>query len=130
MKKRHVFSAANLQLANEAIDAARGAGVDDGDILLVARSDIGKQAMADKRRMADTDLVTATGRGAGYGAATGLLAGLVAVAPLGITLAGAAAVGLAGAPVGSLASALLGATVPDRCGRHSTTKSKPAISWW
>jgi len=35
------------------------------------------------------------------------------VPPLGITLAGAAAVGVAGAMVGSLASALLGASVPD-----------------
>ncbi len=115
MKKRHVFSASGLPLAQQAMAAARAAGVDDDDILLVARSDIEKYVIADKRKMADTDLVTATGRGAGYGAATGLLAGLVAVAvpPLSVTLAGAAAVGLAGAMIGSLASALLGATVPD-----------------
>lgn len=115
MKKRHVFSATGLPLAEQAMAAARRAGVDNDDILLVARSDIEKREIPDKRKMADTDLMAAVGRGAGYGAATGLLAGLVAVAvpPLGITLAGAAAVGLAGAMVGSLGSALLGATVPD-----------------
>ncbi|HBN52619.1 hypothetical protein CQ393_00050 [Stenotrophomonas sp. MYb238] len=115
MKKRHVFSASGLPLAEQAMAAARQAGVENDDILLVARSDIEKHAIPDKRKMADTDLMGAVGRGAGYGAATGLLAGLVAVAvpPLGITLAGAAAVGLAGAMVGSLGSALLGATVPD-----------------
>lgn len=115
MKKRHVFSATHLAMAEAAMVAARAAGVDNDDILLVARSDIEKYIIPDKRKMADTDLISATGRGAGYGAATGLLAGLVAVAvpPLGITLAGAAAVGLAGAAIGSLASALFGATVPD-----------------
>ncbi|KRG83880.1 hypothetical protein ABB34_10715 [Stenotrophomonas daejeonensis] len=115
MKKRHVFSASSLPMAEAAVVAARRAGVDNDDILLVARSDIEKYVIPDKRKMADTDLITAAGRGAGYGAATGLLAGLVAVAvpPLGITLAGAAAVGVAGALVGSLAAALLGATVPD-----------------
>ncbi len=115
MKKRHVFSAEGLSLAREAVDAARFAGVADDDILLVANSEIEKHAIADKRKMADTDLMNATARGAGYGATTGLLAGLVAVAipPLGITIAGAAALGLAGAMVGSLSSALLGASVPD-----------------
>lgn len=115
MKLRHVFSASGLALAREAIKVARAAGVADEDILLVARSDIETHAIADDRKLADTDLMSATARGAGYGATTGLLAGLIAVAipPLGITLAGAAAVGIAGALVGSLGSALLGATVPD-----------------
>lgn len=115
MNKRHVFSAPGLALAEQAMAAARSAGVDNDAILLVARADIEKRAIPDTRKMADTDLMAAVGRGAGYGAATGLLAGLVAVAvpPLGITLAGAAAVGVAGAMVGSLASALLGASVPD-----------------
>ena len=47
--------------------------------------------------------------------ATGLLAGLVALAipPLGITLAGAAAIGLAGAMIGTWSSALVGASLPD-----------------
>jgi len=115
MKIRHVYSSAGLQLAQQAVEAARFAGVHDDDILLVARSEVEKYAIEDNRKLADTDLVSATARGAGVGAATGLLAGLVAVAvpPLGITLAGAAAIGLAGAMVGSLSSALLGATVPD-----------------
>jgi hypothetical protein len=64
---------------------------------------------------ADTDFVPAAIRGMGIGGATGLLAGLVAASfpPLGVTLAGAAALGAAGALVGGWSSALMGATVPD-----------------
>ncbi len=115
MKLRHVHACEGLKLAEQAVQAARFAGVHDDDILLVAGAETEKRAIADDRKLADTDLVAATGRGAGIGAATGLLAGLAAVAipPLGVTLAGAAAIGLVGAMVGSLSSALLGATVPD-----------------
>ena len=57
----------------------------------------------------------ATVRGAGYGGAAGLLAGLVAVVvtPIGLTLAGAAAMTVAGAMVGCWASALVGSSLPD-----------------
>ena len=115
MKTRHVFSTPNLETAQAALAAARQAGVEDNDLLLVARSDIELESIPDNRQEADTDLMPAALRGAGYGGATGLLAGLVAFAipPLGITLAGAAAIGLVGAMVGTWASALVGASLPD-----------------
>ena len=115
MKTRHVFSTPNLETAQAALAAARAAGVEDNDLLLVARSDIELESIPDNRQEADTDLMPAALRGAGYGGATGLLAGLVAFAipPLGITLAGAAAIGLVGAMVGTWASALVGASLPD-----------------
>lgn len=115
MKIRHVFSTPNLATAEAAMAAARGAGVENDDLLLVARSDIEIQSIPDERKEADTDMLPAAVRGAGYGGAAGLLAGLVAVAvpAVGLTLAGAAAVGLAGAMIGTWSSALMGASLPD-----------------
>jgi hypothetical protein len=115
MKIRHVFSTPDLATADAAMAAARGAGVEDADLLLVARSDIELEAIPDERREADTDMLPAAVRGAGYGGAAGLLAGLVAVVvpAVGLTLAGAAAVGLAGALIGTWSSALMGASLPD-----------------
>ncbi len=115
MKTRHVFITPDLDTAQAALAAARDAGVDDHDLLLVARSDIELESIPDDRHEADTDLMPAALRGAGYGGATGLLAGLPAFAipPLGITLAGAAAIGAVGAMVGCWASALVGASLPD-----------------
>ena len=115
MKMRHVFSTPDLNAARTAMDAARGAGVHDDDILLVARSDIELTAIPDGRKEADTDLMPAAVRGAGYGAGAGLLAGLVAVVvtPIGLTLAGAAAATAAGALLGGWASALVGSSLPD-----------------
>ena len=80
MKTRHVFSTPNLETAQAALAAAREAGVEDNDLLLVARSDIELESIPDNRQEADTDLMPAALRGAGYGGATGLLAGLVAFA--------------------------------------------------
>ena len=97
------------------MDAARAAGIPDDDILLVARSDIEVDSIPNERKEADTDLMPAAVRGAGYGAGAGLIAGLVAVAipPLGVTIAGAAAATVAGAVVGCWASALVGSSLPD-----------------
>lgn len=112
---RHVFSTPDLDTAMAAMAAARNAGVHDDNLLLVARSDIELEAIPNQRKEADTDLKPAALRGAGFGAAAGLLGGLLAivVAPIGLTLAGAAAVTLAGAVIGSGASALFGASLPD-----------------
>lgn len=115
MKIRHVFSTPNLDVAQSVMDAARAAGVHDDDILLVARSDIELEEIPNERKEADTDLMPAALRGAGYGGAAGLLAGLAAIVitPIGLTLAGAAAAAVAGALVGSWASALVGSSLPD-----------------
>jgi anti-sigma factor RsiW len=115
MKLRHVFTTPDLPAAEAAIRAARDAGVPDEDILLVARSDVEMDGIPDDRKEADTDMLPAAVRGAGYGAGAGLLAGLVAIVipPLGITFAGAAAATIAGAAVGSWASALMGSSLPD-----------------
>lgn len=115
MNTRHVYSTPDLATAAAAMAAARGVGIEDTNLLLVARSDIELESIPDSRREADTGMMPAAVRGAGYGGAAGLLAGLVAVAvpAVGITLAGAAAVGFAGAMLGTWTSALMGSTLPD-----------------
>jgi hypothetical protein len=115
MKTRHVFSTPDIETAQAAMTAARTAGIPDEDILLVARADIELDTIPNERQEADSDFIPAALRGAGYGGAAGLLAGLVAivVAPVGLTIAGAGAIGLAGALVGSWASALMGSSLSD-----------------
>lgn len=115
MTERHVFSTPDISTASQVMAAARAGGIEDDNILLVARSDIELEHIPDQRKEADTDMLPAAARGAGYGAGAGLLAGLavVAIPPLGITLAGAAAATLAGAAMGGWISALMGSSMPD-----------------
>src|SRR4051812_7599313 len=104
-----------LEQAQAALRAARDAGIDDDDLSLIARSDVEMEAIPDDRKDAHTDFTPAAVRGLAEGGATGLLAGLVAMAipPLGVTLAGAVAVGTVSALVGAWTNALMGASTPD-----------------
>ena len=115
MKIRHVFVTRDVIQARDALLALREQGVGVDDISLVARSDIELDRIPDELKEADTDFVPAAMRGMGIGGATGQLAGLAAVvfAPVGITLAGAAAIGAMGALVGGWSSALMGSALPD-----------------
>lgn len=115
MKTRHVFSVPDVAVARTAMEAARDGGAADDDISLIARSDIELDVIPDDRKVVEGDFYPAAIRGVAGGAATGLLAGLIAIAipPLGVTLAGAAAMTLGGAAVGGWATALAGSAVPD-----------------
>lgn len=115
IRQRRVYRTSDLPQAQAAVDTLHTLGVSDDCISLVARSDIELQSIPNRHKEADTDLIPAALRGAGIGGATGLLAGLAAtvIAPLGITLAGAAVVGAVGALVGTWSSALMGSALPD-----------------
>jgi len=115
MKTRHVFSTPDLPSAKTVMQAARAAGIAQEDISLIARSDVELEATPEQHKEAGSDFFPAALRGVIGGGATGLLAGLVAVAipPVGVTLAGVAGLTLAGALTGGWASALVGASVPD-----------------
>ena len=115
MKIRHVFVTQDVTQARNALLALRDQGIGVDDISLVARSDIELDRIPDDLKEADTDFLPAAMRGMGIGGATGLLAGLAAVVftPVGITLAGAAAIGAMGALVGGWSSALMGSALPD-----------------
>ncbi len=115
MKTKHVYLVQTLDEAAEAVGAARHAGVDDDDIALIARHDIELDAIPEGMLETRTDFAPAAMKGAAMGGATGLVAGLVAVAipPIGMTLAGAAAVAAVGALAGTWSSALMGSSLPD-----------------
>lgn len=116
MTHKRVYSATTGEQVVRAVDLARASGLDENEISLIARSDIELEAIPDSFKSAETDLVPAAARGAGYGAVAGTLAGLAAAVfpPLGLTVAGAMlGGGAAGALVGSWASALVGASLPD-----------------
>jgi hypothetical protein len=115
MKQRYVFSTRDVAHTREALAALHMAGIGNESISLVARSDIELERIPDGLKEADTDAVPAAVRGIGIGGATGLLAGLaaVALAPIGITVAGAVALGAVGALVGGWSSSLMGSALPD-----------------
>lgn len=119
MNLRRVFSTANMPSARAAISAARVSGIADEYISLIAREDIELENISDDRRVPKDDATPAALRGAAYGGASGLLLGLAAVAvpPLGITLAGAAAVTAAGAAFGGWVGQMIGFDVPDAISR-------------
>jgi hypothetical protein len=115
MKARHVYSTTDLDMARAAMNAARGAGVGEDCLMLVARSDIELDAISNDHKEADSDFVPGALKGMAAGGATGLLLGLAAVVftPLGLTLAGAGIAALAGAGIGGFASSLFGSALPD-----------------
>ena len=59
MSRRRIHSAPDLASAEQAIAAARQAGIDDDRLSLVARSDIEVQQVPDDLKQADTDMVPA-----------------------------------------------------------------------
>ena len=120
MKTRCVFSTPDLASARIAMAAAREAGIDDRDISLVAREDIELENIPDHVMQGRNDFYPAALRGGVCGGGTGLLLGLVAVAvpPLGVTLAGAAAMTIAGAAFGTCIGEIVGFEVPDVVSRR------------
>lgn len=120
MKIRNVFLVENLAVAKKAVDAARRHGLDDAQISLITQSEVELERIPDSLKDdAATDFAPAAVRGALGGGTVGLLAGLIgaAIPPLGITLVGAAFLGVAGAAVGTWSSALMGSAVPNEVHR-------------
>ena len=119
MKTRRVFITDSVDGARHAVAQALRAGIASDDVSLIAREDIERDALPDELNEGASDFFPAAARGVGIGAGSGLLAGLIClvVPPLGITLAGAAAMALAGAAAGAWTSALVGSSVPDPISR-------------
>jgi hypothetical protein len=120
MKLRHVYVLSDLAQAQRAVGYLQSSGVSEECIALIAGSDAVLQRIPDDLKDdSATDFVPAALRGAIGGGGVGLLAGLAAVAipPLGITVAGAAFIGLLGAAVGTWSSALMGAALPNEVHR-------------
>lgn len=115
--KRRIFAFDSVAAARAAVDQLRSVGVSDKNISLIARSDIELERVPNELLDASSDLVPALGRGAALGGATGLFAGIVAMAipPLGIAIGGPALLGFlaGGAAVGAWSASLAGASVPN-----------------
>lgn len=115
MKTKHIYLAHDIASATAAVCRARGLGVDEHDIALIARADIEMEELPERYRNASTDFAPAAVKGALAGGTAGLVAGLIAVAipGLGVTLAGAAAIAAVGAAAGTWSSGLMGSALPD-----------------
>jgi hypothetical protein len=115
MKKRHIYSTSNADAAKLAVRTVRTAGVPDDDISIVARHDIEREAIPSHRQEPEEHVVPGALKGILTGGGSGLLAGIVAVsvAPIGLTLAGVAAMTVAGSAIGAWAGMLTGAAEPD-----------------
>ena len=119
MKKRHVFAAPSLPIAEAVVHAARRHDISNECICLEARSDVEIARINDDRKNVSMDFIPAAWHGTLAGAAAGFLAGLIAMAipAFGISLAGAAALAVVGALVGTWASVLIGSALPDEVRR-------------
>jgi len=108
MKTRTVYALDTLPRLTNAMDAARGCGVPDDDLAVVARHDIELRIDPDAPEPAP------------HGQLTGLLAGLsaVTVPTLGVSIAGAGLINLIGNAVGGWVPALAGDTVDDEVRRR------------
>lgn len=115
MNTKHVYLVENLDDAAKAVGAARRGGIAEACIALVARHDIELDAIPEGMLDSGTDFAPAALQGAAVGGATGLVAGLIAIAipPIGMTLIGAAAVAAVGALAGTWSSAMMGSALPD-----------------
>ena len=115
--KRRIFAFDSVAAARAAVDQLRSVGVSNENLSLIARSDIELERVPNELLDASSDFVPALGRGAALGGATGLFAGIIAMAipPLGIAIGGPALLAFlaGGAVVGAWSASLAGATVPN-----------------
>lgn len=114
--KRIVLLAPDVATARKISRELLAEHVPESHIHVIAREGTPMEDLHEASLAERTDLVPALKRGAGIGGATGLLAGLAALAFPGIAVAGGAvllASTLAGSAVGAWASALIGVSVPS-----------------
>src|SRR5918993_3872907 len=119
MKKRHVFAAPTLEVAQAVVDAARANGIGRDCIVVEARTDIEVSRIRDDRKNVSMDFMPAALRGTLLGALAGLAAGLIGmnIPFFGLSSLGAIALMVIGALVGTWASVLIGSALPDEVRR-------------
>jgi hypothetical protein len=119
MKKRHVFAAPTVPVAESIVQTVRRHGIEDKFIRLEARSDIEIKRIDEDRLNVSMDFIPAAWHGTLWGALAGFVAGLTAmyIPFFGVSLGGAAVLGVVGALVGTWASVLMGSALPDEVRR-------------
>lgn len=119
MRKRHVFATPDVATAEAVRREARKLGIGKECVFLEARRDIEISDVDDERKNVSMDIIPAAWHGTMYGAAAGLVAGLLAmyVPYFGVTFKGALALMVVGGLVGTWASVLMGSALPDEVRR-------------
>ncbi|MEL1262919.1 hypothetical protein [Pseudoxanthomonas putridarboris] len=120
MKTRRVFSAPDLDTAENALHAALHMGIRPDHAALVGRAEIEMTRMQDdEKEGSPTDFIPAALRGLVGGGVVGLAIGLIgmAVPAAGIPMAAVLLCVLVGATVGGWAAALAGSSVPSEVRR-------------
>lgn len=115
--KRIYFLVPNVDITRNIVDELRLARVEDRHIHVLAKRDTPLDDLPEATVMEKTDFFPALEQGLAVGGATGLLAGLVAVAlPTGLVLGGGAVLGiaLAGAGIGGWLSSMVGISIGNR----------------
>ena len=113
-----LFLAPDVETAQAAIATLRRHGLGDDELGVLANDATRVESLPDADVEDDSDVVPAFARGIAAGGATGLVAGLAALAfpPVGLVAGGAALVAtttLGGASFGAFASALVGTSVEN-----------------
>lgn len=111
--RRIYFLAPNIETTHKIVDELRIEGIEDRHIHVLANRDTPLEDMPDASVFDKTDFIPAVERAAALGAATGLLAGLVALRFVGFAIAGGPVLGilLYGATVVAMMNGLLGLQV-------------------
>ncbi|HKJ70298.1 MAG TPA: DUF1269 domain-containing protein [Gammaproteobacteria bacterium] len=114
---RLYFLVPDIELARNIVRELLVARVEEKHLGVIAREGTPMEELPEASITETSDVVKAAERGGAVGAATGVLAGVVATAfpPAGLVLGGGAvlAMGLAGAGVGAWASSLIGVSAPN-----------------
>ena len=115
---RLYFLSPSLESAKQVVNELLLARIPQNNVHVIANHAVTLENLPEASVLENSDFIPALQKGAAVGGATGLLAGLVAVAfpPAGLVLAGGAvlmASTLAGAGVGAWASSLIGISTPS-----------------
>lgn len=117
MRRRLYFVVPDVDTTHKIVNELLLARVDEGHMHVVAREGTELGDIPEASILQKTDFIAAAERGLAVGGATGLLAGLLAIAfpPAGVILGGGmvAATMLAGAGFGAWVSSMIGVNLPN-----------------
>lgn len=116
MRRRMYFLVPDTGTAQALVDKLLLARIEERHIHVIAREGTHLEDLPEASLAQKSDVLPALGRGAAYGGAAGVLAGLTAVAVPGSVVAGGLALlglGTAGAGIGAWAASMIGVSAPN-----------------
>ncbi|HEX3895093.1 MAG TPA: hypothetical protein VHW73_02675 [Rudaea sp.] len=124
--KRYVYAFDTSTAAMSAVEYLGANGIDGQNVSLVARGDINKNELPDSLLNVSMDFTPSVKRGAAYGAATGLVIGIVVsfIPVLGISISAFELIAflIGGALIGMWSASMIGASVPNKLRRKFTNE--------